>query len=110
LDAGLREMARALKAGGRAVILEFAEPRGGWFGPLYLFYFRKVLPRVARAISGRPRAYEYLPATVSVFPDPEGVCRRLEEAGLTAVAARPLAAGAVMLYVAESRRCAPARA
>lgn len=103
LDAGLREMARTLKPGRRAVILEFSEPRGSLFGRLYLFYFRRVLPLVGRLISGRPGAYAYLPATVSVFPGPEGVSRRLEQAGLAPVAARRLTAGAVMLYVAEAR-------
>lgn len=103
LKSGLGEMARVLKPGGRAVILEFSEPRGGLFGHLYLFYFRRVLPLVGRLVSGRPGAYAYLPATVAIFPEPEGVSRCLEQAGLTSTAARRLAAGAVMLYVAEAR-------
>lgn len=101
LDAGLGESARILKEGGRAVILEFSEPRGRLFGPLYLFYFRKVLPWVGRAVSRRPGAYEYLPASVSVFPTPEEVEDRLRRAGLVALARRRLAFGAVVLYVAQ---------
>jgi len=102
-DRGLSEIARALKPGGRAVILEFSEPGKGPFGCAYLHYFRRVLPFVGHVVSGRPGAYAYLPATVAGFPRPAEVERKLAEAGLGNVFKRTFAGGAVVLYVAERR-------
>lgn len=101
LDRGLSEMARVLKPGGRAVILEFGEPRRGPFGSVYLLYFRRVLPFLGRAVSGQPSAYSYLPATVAGFPAPELMERRMAEAGLKVILRRPLTGGVVILYAAE---------
>ena len=42
--AGLREMHRVLKPSGRAVILEFSQPRSNLFQGVYHFYFRRILP------------------------------------------------------------------
>lgn len=65
---GLREMARVARPGGRVVVLEFGQPGGALFGPLYRWYSRAVLPRVGGWISGRRSAYEYLERTSSSFP------------------------------------------
>jgi demethylmenaquinone methyltransferase/2-methoxy-6-polyprenyl-1,4-benzoquinol methylase len=101
LDRGLSEMARVLKPGGHAVILEFGEPRKGPFGSAYLLYFRRVLPFLGRVVSRRPGAYSYLPATVASFPAPELMEQRMAEAGLRVVLRRPLTGGAIVLYAAE---------
>src|SRR5947199_62257 len=51
-EAGLVEIRRVLKPGGTIAILEFTEPKTGWFGDLYRWYFRTVLPRLGGLISG----------------------------------------------------------
>ena len=81
LDAGLVEAARVLKPGARFVVLEFTTPR---FAPLraaYLFYFRRVLPAIGRAVSKHTDAYSYLPESVLAFPDPDALSGRLAAAG-----------------------------
>ncbi|HTY05563.1 MAG TPA: ubiquinone/menaquinone biosynthesis methyltransferase [Gemmatimonadales bacterium] len=81
LDSGLAEAARVLKPGSRLVVLEFTTPR---FAPLraaYLFYFRRLLPLIGRAVSKHTDAYTYLPESVLNFPSPDGLARRLEAAG-----------------------------
>jgi demethylmenaquinone methyltransferase/2-methoxy-6-polyprenyl-1,4-benzoquinol methylase len=78
---GLREMARVLKPGGRAIILEFSTPSSPLFGPLYRFYSHRILPWIGGLLSGNRAAYEYLPASVDGFPSPEGLQALMEDAG-----------------------------
>lgn len=98
LDAGLAEAARVIRPGGRFVVLEFTTPR---FAPLraaYLFYFRRVLPVVGRAISKHTDAYTYLPESVLEFPDPDALARRLAAAGFSGVGYELLTGGICALH------------
>jgi demethylmenaquinone methyltransferase/2-methoxy-6-polyprenyl-1,4-benzoquinol methylase len=79
-EAGLKEFHRVLAAGGELGILDFSEP-GGILGRLYAFYFRRVLPRIGRMLSGSGGAYTYLPASVERFPAPSEMLASLERAG-----------------------------
>ena len=81
LDAGFAEVARVLRAGARFVVLELTTPR---FAPLraaYLFYFRRILPAIGRAVSKHRDAYTYLPESVLAFPEPQDLATRLTTAG-----------------------------
>jgi demethylmenaquinone methyltransferase/2-methoxy-6-polyprenyl-1,4-benzoquinol methylase len=86
LDRGLAEAARVLKPGARFVVLEFATPRFAPLRALYLFYFRRILPAIGRAVSKHRDAYTYLPESVLAFPDPDGLSSRLADAGFSDVA------------------------
>src|SRR3990170_895450 len=66
--AGLAEMARVLKPGGRLVCLDATRPPPGLFGSLYRLYFNRLLPPLAGAISGDRAAYRYLPNSLEGFP------------------------------------------
>ncbi|RIK67617.1 MAG: bifunctional demethylmenaquinone methyltransferase/2-methoxy-6-polyprenyl-1,4-benzoquinol methylase UbiE [Planctomycetota bacterium] len=102
LARGLSEMHRVLRPGGRAVILEFSVPSTPVIGGLYLFYFRRVLPRLATWISGdRTGAYRYLPASVSSFIDESGMASALSSAGFGAVEHHRLTLGVVSVHIAR---------
>jgi demethylmenaquinone methyltransferase / 2-methoxy-6-polyprenyl-1,4-benzoquinol methylase len=96
--AGLREFHRLLRPGGEIGILEFVEPTGPLFGPLYRFYFRRILPWIGGAISGSGAAYSYLPASVSTFPRPEPLVEMMREAGFSDVAYTLWTGGIVALH------------
>jgi demethylmenaquinone methyltransferase/2-methoxy-6-polyprenyl-1,4-benzoquinol methylase len=99
-DKGIAEMVRVARPGGRVVILEFSRPRHWLFGPLYRFYFRRVLPFIGQLVSrSRDNAYNYLPASVMQFPDGEALAEKLRGHGLTDVKWHPLTFGIATLYV-----------
>ena len=80
--AGLRELARVVRPGGRVLVLELSMPPGPVLGRLYRLYFDRVLPGIGRLVSGDAAAYRYLPDTVMAWPEPEEFAREFEAAGL----------------------------
>ncbi len=98
--AGLREMHRVLKPGGRAVILEFSNPRSELFRKLYYFYFQKVLPTIGGFLSKRS-AYQYLPDSVLEFPSQKEFSRMMGEAGFSRLQHCDLTFGISTVYVGD---------
>ncbi len=98
--AGLREMCRVLKPGGRAVILEFSNPPSRLFKALYYFYFRRILPAIGGLFSQRS-AYQYLPDSVLEFPDREVFKKMMAEAGFSEVRHFDLTFGIATVYVGD---------
>lgn len=97
---GLAEMARVVQPGGRVAILEFSKPRHWFFGRMYRFYFRHILPRVGQMCSrSRDSAYEYLPASVMQFPDYDDLLKEMEAVGLRQTHYYSLTMGIATLYV-----------
>ena len=68
-DAGLREMLRVTRPGGRLVVCEFSQPTWAPFRTVYIEYLMKALPPVARAVSSSPDAYVYLAESIRAWPD-----------------------------------------
>jgi len=106
-SAGLAEMARVLRPGGRLVILEFSLPSAWPVRPLYLLYFRHVLPRIGRFVSKHTSGYSYLPESVREFPAPTRMVARLQEQGLEDVHHEPLSLGIASLYWGTRSRRRP---
>ncbi len=95
---GLKELGRILKAGGRLVILEFSAPIVPGFGHLFNFYFSHILPRIGGAVSGSRGAYEYLPDSVSKFPNQKNLVALMEKTGFDSVKYRNLTGGIAALH------------
>lgn len=99
---GISEMARVVRPGGRVVVLEFGQPGGALFGPLFRWYSRHVIPRVGGFLSGDRAAYEYLDRTAARFPSGGSFAALLRRTrAFRSVAARPLTGGVAYVYVGE---------
>ena len=99
----LAEVERALRPGGRFVVLEFSMP-AGLLGRLYRTYFTRVLPRIGSLVSGDGSAYAYLPASVEAFPSPTAFAEFMRRAGFAEVRIEPLTFGIACLHRAEKPR------
>ena len=101
---GIDEMIRAARPGGKIAILEFSRPRGRILGPLYLAFFRHLLPRVGQALApNQDGAYDYLPRSVLAFPDGQAMLDLLGSRGLSELKQYPLTRGIATLYVGIKR-------
>jgi demethylmenaquinone methyltransferase/2-methoxy-6-polyprenyl-1,4-benzoquinol methylase len=93
----LTEMRRVLRPGGQVFVLEFSQPYR-WFRPLYYFYTRRLLPKLAGTITGDRAAYDYLNASIEAYPDHLAMAEELRRAGFETVNARRLTLGIVALH------------
>jgi demethylmenaquinone methyltransferase/2-methoxy-6-polyprenyl-1,4-benzoquinol methylase len=97
LDRGLSEMARVLKPGGRAVILEITQPTRPPLSIFYSLWFDRVVPLLG-SFSSDPEAYSYLPESVRSFPDPRGLAEKMDRAGFERIRYTVLAGGIIAIH------------
>jgi len=95
----LAEAARVLRSGGRLVLLEVAEPRGGLLGWGHRAYFHRLVPLLGGLLADR-EAYAYLPASTAYLPAPELLREHLEATGFRGIRRRLFAAGGIQLVTA----------
>ncbi|MEN9448643.1 MAG: hypothetical protein RJA25_1933 [Bacteroidota bacterium] len=101
VPAGLSEMRRVLKTGGKVFILEFSKPKNWLVRKLYYFYFCNVLPFIGKMISKDSNAYTYLPESVRLFPDGVQFVELLRQAGYKNIICKTLTFGISTIYIGE---------
>lgn len=99
--AGIREMARVIKPGGHALVMDFSLPRLSMLRAPYTFYLHRILPRVAALITGEIEAYKYLGESIEKFPSGEAMCELMRANGFANAAFESLTGGIVTVYTAQ---------
>ncbi len=99
----IQEFHRALKPGGRLVVLELTTPEKGLFRIIYLGYFQKVLPLVGSFFSKHANAYSYLPESVLKFPSAVSFAALMKNAGFNSIRFKQMTFGIVTLFVGTKR-------
>ena len=99
--AGIREMVRVIRPGGRWICLELTPLRVPLLRQGFGFYFDRVVPFIGGHVSGDRDAYRYLPASVRNFPTAPELIARMEVAGLVNTRYRLLAGGTVAIHTGE---------
>jgi len=99
LKKGLAELRRVVKDNKSVYILEFSKVEG-LMGPLYMFYFKNILPAIGRLVSKDNRAYTYLPDSVNAFPFGEKMKQILLDTGFKKVEYKKLSLGIATIYKA----------
>jgi demethylmenaquinone methyltransferase/2-methoxy-6-polyprenyl-1,4-benzoquinol methylase len=96
---GFREMLRVVRPGGRVVCLEISHPPGKIFGGLFYFYFYKMAPLFGTLIGKAFEEYDYLPNSLTTFPDAPTLQAMMEEVGWTSVRFYRPSRGIVAIHV-----------
>lgn len=99
IEASLAEVWRVLREGGSFVVLEFSVPRNALVRKMYGIYSERVMPSVGGMVSHDKKAYDYLPASISEFPEPEKFMEMLRKAGFDGCYRRSQSLGIAQIYV-----------
>ena len=100
LDAGLREMARVVRPGGRVVVLEITTPTRPPLSTFFRVWFDRVVPLLGR-VAGDGDAFTYLPRSVRRFPGPQELAATMERCGLRSIRYVLTAGGIIAIHVGE---------
>ena len=97
LGRGLSEMARAVRPGGRVVVLEITTPRRPPLSTFFDVWFDHMVPALGRVVDSQ--AYSYLPSSVKRFPGPEELAAVMWRSGLRQIRYVLTAGGIIALHV-----------
>ena len=82
-SAALKSMYRALKPGGRLLILEFSKPTNEVLAKAYDAYSFHILPLMGKIVTNDSDSYKYLAESIRMHPDQEALQTLVEDAGFS---------------------------
>jgi demethylmenaquinone methyltransferase / 2-methoxy-6-polyprenyl-1,4-benzoquinol methylase len=101
LDAGLRDMLRVTKPGGRLVVLEFGKPENSLWRALYFGYLRFLLPIFGKIFCGSSAAYGYILESLKHYPAQKAVAANMAALGWQNIKVINLIGGIMSIHSAE---------
>jgi demethylmenaquinone methyltransferase/2-methoxy-6-polyprenyl-1,4-benzoquinol methylase len=103
-EAGLREMRRLARPGGRLLALEFGKPGNRLWRSIYFGYMKCFVPVLGRVCCGDRSAYAYILESLEHYPDQHGVAAIMRGLGLDNVRITNLFGGVMSIHYAEKPR------
>ena len=97
-DKALASMYRALRPGGRALVLEFSKPVNRPLEKLYDLYSFHILPRMGELVARDADSYRYLAESIRMHPDQETLRGMMEQAGFENCDVHNLTGGVVAVH------------
>lgn len=101
VEQGLSEIWRALRSGGHLIVLEFSTPRNFLVRKLYQFYSNHVMKPVGGLVSKDRKAYDYLPDSITVFPDRERFLDIMRKVGFDECRRHSQSLGIAQIYIGK---------
>jgi demethylmenaquinone methyltransferase/2-methoxy-6-polyprenyl-1,4-benzoquinol methylase len=103
IKAGLGEMRRVMKPGGRLLVLDFGKPDNAIWRGVYFGYLRIFVPLLGRIFVGSASAYAYILESLRHYPAQRGVAAQMTELGLANVRIINLLGGVMSINYAENQ-------
>lgn len=100
-EAGVGELCRVCKAGGRILVLEFGVPGNAIWRRLYFTYLKLAVPLFGRIFCGDSEAYSYILESLKHYPAQEGVAKMFESLGCEEVRVTNLVGGVMSIHLAR---------
>ena len=97
-DKALRSMCRALKPGGRLLVLEFSKPVSEGLAKLYDQYSFRLLPLMGRLVASDESSYRYLAESIRMHPDQAPLKSMMDAAGFGRTQVYNLTGGVVAVH------------
>ena len=101
IQQALKEQYRALKPGGRIVILDTTRPKKNILSPFIWIHMHVIIPTVGGLLSGERDAYNYLPDTTEGFLTAEQLAARMTAAGFKNVDFKRFMFGTIAIHWGE---------
>jgi len=101
VDAGLREMWRVARPGGRLLVLDFGRPDNAAWRALYFAYLRWLVPVFGRIFCGDSATHAYILESLLNYPAQRGVAAKMTAMGCANVRIVNLLGGVMSLNCGE---------
>jgi demethylmenaquinone methyltransferase/2-methoxy-6-polyprenyl-1,4-benzoquinol methylase len=84
-EAGLSEMIRVAKRGGRLLVLDFGKPDNRIWRACYFTYLRGIVPLFGRVFCGDAQTHSYILESLQHYPAQHGVAQEMRRLGCSGV-------------------------
>jgi len=100
-EAGVTEMLRVTRPGGRLLVLEFGKPDNAAWRAIYFAYLRLAVPFLGLLCCGNASAYAYILESLKHYPAQNGVASTMRELGMKNVRVVNLLGGMMSINCGE---------
>ena len=97
-ETALESIYKALKPGGKLIILEFSKPQNEVFREIYDLFSFEVIPKIGEIIAQTEESYRYLAESIRMHPTQEELKKMLEETGFSKCRYENLTNGIVAIH------------